>query len=72
MTDDSEAFTETMMKDGGRLQALSFHYYAMPHGSRAQGPATGFPRRANGPPTLQLALNMDGIVSKVSRDHGQV
>jgi alpha-N-arabinofuranosidase len=62
---DYEAFTEAMMKGGGRLQALSFHYYAMPTDRNARGPATGFSESqwASG---LSLALAMEGYVSKVS------
>src|SRR5579859_4472474 len=39
---DPKAFTEAMMKGGGRMQALSFHYYAMPVSRTERGPATGF------------------------------
>jgi alpha-N-arabinofuranosidase len=61
---DPEAFTAAMMKGGGRLQALSFHYYAMPDDRNARGPATGFSETqwAN---ELTLALKMEGYVSKV-------
>lgn len=44
---DYKAFTEEMMKNGGPtfdgyLQALSYHYYAMPPNLGPKGPATGF------------------------------
>jgi alpha-L-arabinofuranosidase len=61
---DPETFTAAMMKGGGPLQALSFHYYAMPKDRNARGPATGFSETqwAN---ELNLALKMEGLVSKV-------
>jgi alpha-N-arabinofuranosidase len=61
---DPEAFTAAMMKGGGRLQALSFHYYAMPM-AQPRGPATGF-SEAQWANELTLALKMEGYVSKVS------
>jgi len=44
---DYKAFTEEMMKNGGptfgdHLEALSYHYYAMPPDLGPKGPATGF------------------------------
>jgi alpha-L-arabinofuranosidase len=44
---DYKAFTEEMMKNGGptfegHMQALSYHYYAMPPDLGPKGPATGF------------------------------
>ncbi|HWY66096.1 MAG TPA: alpha-L-arabinofuranosidase C-terminal domain-containing protein [Rhizomicrobium sp.] len=62
---DPKAFTEAMMKGGGRMQALSFHYYAMPVSRTERGPATGFSESqwAN---ELDLALKMEGYVSDVS------
>lgn len=60
----AEAFTEAMMKGGGRLQALSFHYYAMPRGGD-RGPATGF-SEAQWARELNLAREMEPLVSKVS------
>ena len=62
---DPQSFTEAMMKDGGRLQALSFHYYAMPMERGARGPATGF-SEAQWSRGLALALEMEPLVSKVS------
>src|SRR5262249_16198886 len=61
---DPKAFTEAMMKAGGRMQALSFHYYAMING-RPKGPATGFDESqwAN---ELTLTLKMEGYLSDVS------
>jgi len=60
---DYKAFTDAMMRKGGRLQALSFHYYAMPMGS-PKGPATGFSESqwAN---ELDLTLKMEGYISDV-------
>jgi len=60
---DPKGFTEAMMKDGGRLQALSFHYYAMPDG--AKKPATGF-GEDEWREELGYARKMEGFVSDVS------
>jgi len=60
---DPKAFTEAMMRDGGKLQALSFHYYAMPDGPR--GPATGF-GEDRWREELALALKMDGYIDDVT------
>ena len=62
---DPEAFTAALMKGGDPLQALSFHYYAMPKDRNARGPATGFSeiQWAN---ELGLALKMEDHVAKVS------
>ena len=62
---DPLAFTEAMMKGGGRMQALSFHYYAMPKERDARGPATGF-SEGQWASELSLALDMEGYLSKVS------
>ena len=48
---DPMAFTEAMMKGGGRMQALSFHYYAMPQGSRGPGTGHRFFGKRNGHPS---------------------
>ena len=32
-----------MMRDGGRFDGLSVHYYTVPRIFRDKGPATGFP-----------------------------
>ena len=61
---DYKAFTDALMRKGGRLQALSFHYYAMPMG-RAKGPATGF-SEAQWASELDLTLKMEGYISDVS------
>lgn len=58
-----EAFTEAMMKNGGPLQALSFHYYAMPPGPGPRGPATGF-GEGLWVQELSLALKMEDFVSR--------
>jgi alpha-N-arabinofuranosidase len=62
--DDYNEYTEAMMKRGGRLQALSFHYYAMPEG-RPKGPATGF-GEDKWAAELALALRMEGFVTETS------
>jgi len=62
---DPLTFTEAMMKGGGRMQALSFHYYAMPVDRNARGPATGF-SEGQWASELSLALDMEGYLSKVS------
>jgi alpha-N-arabinofuranosidase len=62
---DPEAFTASMMKGGGRVQALSYHYYAMPKDRNARGPATGF-SEAQWAGGLELALKMEDDVSRVS------
>ena len=61
---DYKAFTDALMRKGGRLQALSFHYYAMPMGS-PKGPATGFSESqwAN---ELDLTLKMEGFINDVA------
>jgi len=61
---DPVAFTDAMMKGGGRMQALSFHYYAMPVDRNARGPATGF-SEGQWASELSLALDMEGYLSKV-------
>jgi alpha-L-arabinofuranosidase len=62
---DPEAFTAAMMKGGGPLQALSYHYYAMPKDRTARGPATGF-SETQWATELGLALQMEDNVTKVS------
>ncbi len=61
---DYKAFTEAMMKGGGKLQALSFHYYAMPAGGK-RGPATGFDESL-WTRELDLTRKMETFVSDVS------
>ncbi len=60
--DDYKAFTEAMMRHGGRLQALSFHYYAMSMDRSARGPATGFDE-AHWAGELSLALKMEEFIA---------
>jgi alpha-N-arabinofuranosidase len=59
---DPNPFTEALMKDGGRLQALSFHYYAMPSARGPKGPATGFGENLWAQ-ELSLALKLEDYVS---------
>jgi alpha-N-arabinofuranosidase len=61
---DYEAFTEAFMKRPGELQALSFHYYAMPD-RNPKGAATGFGEGAWAE-ELALALKMEPYVARVS------
>ena len=74
MSDNLLTFAEAMMKDGGRMQALSFHYYTVPSAvCRApRGPATGFSRRAVGIHPGVWRGTWTSIVSQGQRDHGQV
>jgi alpha-L-arabinofuranosidase len=63
-------FAEAMMRDGGRLQAMSLHYYtapmlAGPDGTRVRAPATGFDEE-QWAMTLALALHMDELVTRTS------
>ena len=60
---DYKAFTEALMKGGGKLQAVSFHYYAMPM-DRTRGPATGFDERLWAR-ELDLTRKMEMYVSDV-------
>lgn len=61
---DYEGFTEALMKRPGELQALSFHYYAMPDGN-PKGPATGFGEDLWAR-ELALALRMEPYIARVS------
>ena len=63
--DDNYDFTETMMRDGGRFDGLSLHYYTVPRVFRDKGPATGFPE-SEWASTLKHALHIDEIVTKTS------
>jgi len=63
--DDNFDFAETMMRDGGRLDGLSVHYYTVPRVFRDKGPALGFPE-SEWASTLQHARHIDEIVSKTS------
>jgi alpha-L-arabinofuranosidase len=63
-------FAEAMMRDGGRLQAMSLHYYTAPmipgpDGARVRAPATGFDEE-QWAMTLSLALHMDELVTRTS------
>jgi alpha-N-arabinofuranosidase len=61
--DDNFDFAETMMRDGGRFDGLSVHYYTVPRIFRDKGPALGFPE-SEWTSTLQHARHIDEIVSK--------
>ena len=61
---DYEGFTEAFMKRPGELQALSFHYYAMPD-HNPKGPATGFGEDLWAQ-ELTLTLKMEPYVARVS------
>ena len=63
--DDNFDFAETMMRDGGRFDGLSVHYYTVPRIFRDKGPALGFPE-SEWASTLQHARHIDEIVSKTS------
>jgi len=63
--DDDYDFAETMMRDGGRFDGLSVHYYTVPRVFRDKGPATGFPE-SEWASTLAHALHIDEIVSKTA------
>jgi alpha-L-arabinofuranosidase len=67
---DTYDFAEIMMREGGRLQAMSLHYYTAPmlrgvDGSRVRLAATGFDED-QWAMTLSLALHMDELVTKTS------
>jgi alpha-N-arabinofuranosidase len=62
---DYKAFTDAMMKGGGKLQALSFHYYAMPENGKTKGPATGF-GEDGWAEELALTRKMENYVSDVA------
>jgi alpha-N-arabinofuranosidase len=63
--DDNFDFTETMMRDGGRFDGLSVHYYTVPRVFRDKGPATGFPK-SEWASTLVHARHIDEIVTKTA------
>jgi alpha-N-arabinofuranosidase len=65
-------WAEDMMRDGGRLQAMSFHYYTVPKdrvpgdtGADWRGPALGFGEDAWAV-TLSKTLKMEDMVSRLS------
>ncbi len=68
---DYKAFTEEMMKNsgptfGGSLQALSYHYYAMPPNLGPKGPATGFDERGWAT-QLGYALDLERQIDDVTK-----
>jgi alpha-N-arabinofuranosidase len=63
--DDDIGFAETMMRDGGKFDGLSVHYYTVPRVFRDKGPAIGFPE-SEWASTLSHALHIDDIVSKTA------
>jgi alpha-N-arabinofuranosidase len=63
-------FAEAMMRDGGRLQAMSLHYYTAPmlpgpDGTRVRANATGFDEE-QWAMTLSLGLHMEELVTRTS------
>jgi alpha-L-arabinofuranosidase len=65
-------WAEDMMRDGGHLQAMSFHYYTIPNdrvpGDTSvnwRGPALGFDENAWAT-TLSKTLRMDDMISRLS------
>ncbi len=63
--DDNFDFAETMMRDGGKFDGLSVHYYTVPRVFRDKGPATGFPE-TEWASTLAHALHTEEIVTKTA------
>ena len=63
--DDNFEFAETMMRDGGKFDGLSVHYYTVPRVFRDKGPAVGFPE-SEWISTLQHARHIDEIVTKTA------
>ena len=63
--DDNFDFAETMMRNGGKFDGLSVHYYTVPRVFRDKGPSIGFPE-SEWASTLQHARHIDEIVSKTS------
>jgi alpha-N-arabinofuranosidase len=63
--DDDFDFPETMMRDGGKFDGLSVHYYTVPRVFRDKGPATGFPE-SEWASTLVHALHTDEIVTRTA------
>jgi alpha-N-arabinofuranosidase len=63
--DDNYDFAETMMRDGGKFDGLSVHYYTVPRIFRDKGPATGFPE-SEWASTLVHARHIDEIVTKTA------
>ena len=63
--DEVYDFAETMMRDGGRFDGLSVHYYTVPRVFRDKGPATGFPE-AEWTSTLNHAMRTERIVTNTA------
>jgi alpha-N-arabinofuranosidase len=63
--DDNYDFAEVMMRDGGRFDGLSVHYYTVPRVFRDKGPATGFPE-AEWASTLDHARHIDEIITRTT------
>jgi alpha-N-arabinofuranosidase len=63
--DDNYEFAETMMRDGGRFDGLSVHYYTVPRIFRDKGPATGFPE-SEWASTLLHARHIEEIVTRTA------
>jgi alpha-N-arabinofuranosidase len=63
--DDNFDFAETMMKDGGKFDGMSVHYYTVPRIFKDKGPALGFPE-AEWASTLNHALHIGDIVTKTA------
>ncbi|HMH65073.1 MAG TPA: alpha-L-arabinofuranosidase C-terminal domain-containing protein [Rhizomicrobium sp.] len=63
--DDNFDFAEAMMRDGGKFDGLSVHYYTVPRVFRDKGPATGFPE-SEWASTLSHARHIDEIVGKTA------
>ncbi|MFO1246698.1 MAG: alpha-L-arabinofuranosidase C-terminal domain-containing protein [Alphaproteobacteria bacterium] len=63
--DDNFDFAETMMRDGGKFDGLSVHYYTVPRVFRDKGPAVGFPE-TEWVSTLQHARHIDEIVTRTA------
>jgi alpha-N-arabinofuranosidase len=63
--DDNYDFAETMMRDGGRFDGLSVHYYTVPRIFRDKGPATGFPE-SEWASTLAHARHIEEIVTRTA------
>ena len=63
--DDNYDFAETMMRDGGRFDGLSVHYYTVPRIFRDKGPATAFPE-SEWASTLAHARHIEEIVTRTA------
>jgi len=63
--DEVYDFAETIMREGGRFDGLSVHYYTVPRIFRDKGPATGFPE-AEWTSTLRNALRIERIVTRTA------